>query len=296
MRVYLLINLCCLSHFIFGQNVIFSDDFDNYTSGNFITAESNSAWQSWSGTSGGLDDAYVSTDYSVSGLNSLHLFRDVASDDIVYTFSNLESFGVYECRFNMFVPVQHKASVSFGSNWTPTGVGVDFGSSFVFNENGYLFGATVPTQYPQGEWMAMKIIINTESLTTKLFINGVYIHTQSWNALSFNYVDFYAPTSVLNQSSFYIDDFVLENWVDYLFTEELQVNRTVEIIPNPNKGKFQVKGDFEQLEIINTMNQIVYSEKINTSFIEIELDLLPGLYFVQVKNGSEINSQKMIVK
>jgi len=76
----------------------------------------------------------------------------------------------------------------------------------------------------------------------------------------------------------------------------------VKIFPNPNNGRFTValiniEGSSD-ISIFNTLGIIVYKNTlINAGFSEIELSYLPkGLYFVNVRNGKDVKTNKIIVQ
>jgi hypothetical protein len=78
--------------------------------------------------------------------------------------------------------------------------------------------------------------------------------------------------------------------------------KTVKIYPNPNNGKFTIElTNFEGPSIItiaNTIGAIVYQTTVNKSpTSEFELTTLKkGLYFVSIKNGDFIKTNKIIVQ
>lgn len=68
------------------------------------------------------------------------------------------------------------------------------------------------------------------------------------------------------------------------------------IYPNPSSGIFiiEAKGD---LEIYNVMGEKVFSQKLVTDKTEINLsNQAKGIYFVQIKSGEQIISQKIIIQ
>jgi M6 family metalloprotease-like protein len=78
--------------------------------------------------------------------------------------------------------------------------------------------------------------------------------------------------------------------------------KMVKVYPNPNKGRFTLELiNFEgssEISIINTFGTVVYKNNIsNSAFSEFELtNLHKGLYFINVRNGNYIKTNKIIVQ
>jgi len=72
------------------------------------------------------------------------------------------------------------------------------------------------------------------------------------------------------------------------------------IYPNPvQRGKIinlETNGFFEDLFIINALQQVVYSKKINSFNVEISTNgIMPGMYFVIIKNQKNMAIKKLII-
>ncbi|MDZ7777767.1 MAG: hypothetical protein U5L09_20205 [Bacteroidales bacterium] len=114
-----LLLLTTLITFVLGvsaQTTIFEDDFEAYTPGTGLVEQSDD-WETWSGGSGGSEDAIVSDDYAMSGSNSV-LVTD--ANDMIYPLGQKTS-GVYNIKFAYYLEdgyggyynFQH----TFGSEW-----------------------------------------------------------------------------------------------------------------------------------------------------------------------------------
>lgn len=71
------------------------------------------------------------------------------------------------------------------------------------------------------------------------------------------------------------------------------------IYPNPNSGKFNInsKQTIDRIEIYDVFGSLIYlNTKIAKNQVNIELNLAPGVYLVQVYNGGFVNSFKIIVR
>ena len=92
------------------------------------------------------------------------------------------------------------------------------------------------------------------------------------------------------------------------FTTPLRLGMSdagMSVYPNPSNGTFRVQlngytNADVQLQIVNTLGQIVYANTISVmediTVEEISLDLQPGTYLVQLINGDEITVNPIIVE
>src|SRR5882672_10624577 len=100
MKKILLMAIAWLPFIAFSQTII-SDDLESYTAGDLL-AEQSDLWTTWSGgiTS---EDAYVSTDYANSGVNSVNVVGNNGPTDLVLPFPEDYTSGVYEFSTKIFI-------------------------------------------------------------------------------------------------------------------------------------------------------------------------------------------------
>jgi hypothetical protein len=82
---------------------------------------------------------------------------------------------------------------------------------------------------------------------------------------------------------------------------QLSLSNLIQIYPNPNSGNFsiQFKNTIvrDELEILNTVGQVVYSESIsNAKSIDVQLDLPKGLYFIRLKDNQPSEFLKLVIQ
>ncbi len=72
----------------------------------------------------------------------------------------------------------------------------------------------------------------------------------------------------------------------------------LDVFPNPCKGSFEIRCDAEiaDVEIFNTIGQIVYREKINASHKQITPGLKSGIYFLKIDFGIANEMKKIIIE
>jgi hypothetical protein len=75
-------------------------------------------------------------------------------------------------------------------------------------------------------------------------------------------------------------------------------NETYNVYPNPVKDVLTVEGqDIEQVDVFNTMGQLVKTVKCNDNIVNVNVsDLQNGMYIVNViDNNGEVSSKKISV-
>jgi hypothetical protein len=83
-----------------GQTIL-SDDFESYTAGQPLAANS-ALWTTWSGGVA-AEDADVSDAQSSSGSNSVYIVGNTGPTDLVLPFPSDYTSGNYEFSLNMYV-------------------------------------------------------------------------------------------------------------------------------------------------------------------------------------------------
>lgn len=72
------------------------------------------------------------------------------------------------------------------------------------------------------------------------------------------------------------------------------------IYPNPSNGTFNIRSNDaigSNIEIKNMLGQTIITKNINSSIIEFELNVAPGIYFASIiKEGKKVSSKKIIIQ
>ncbi len=106
-------------------------------------------------------------------------------------------------------------------------------------------------------------------------------------------MDFYGHTAL---AQYYVDN------IDYDYIAGIQHDNSKNellIYPNPADNLLHVSGtsDYSTLEIINFMGQLIMSENIVDSQMEIDIaNLSSGVYFVRLRGNKGIIATKFIKK
>ncbi len=80
-----------------------------------------------------------------------------------------------------------------------------------------------------------------------------------------------------------------------------QSTEAFSVYPNPSKGVFNIRntsGEEIHISVYNILGSKVYDAVSSSALSRVELDVLPGTYFIQLKNESAtvIHSQRLIVR
>jgi phosphatidylserine/phosphatidylglycerophosphate/cardiolipin synthase-like enzyme len=80
-------------------------------------------------------------------------------------------------------------------------------------------------------------------------------------------------------------------------TNEIDYNNTLKVYPNPAKNNINIVSDNNGIyRIYNIQGQTVNTGKLNTGINQINVDLVNGMYIVEIQSGSEASKTKLIIK
>lgn len=314
MKKTLLIGLFAVPAISFGQTTIASDNFDSYTAGGTVAAQSSGLWETWSGTT--PEDAFVSDSVSQSGANSMFVQQTGAGaylHDMVMAFPSVYTTGRYEWKMSYFVPTGKGAYFNLGSVWNSGGAGYEYGLDVFFNGDGSGFtnssGAGVFT-YTQDEWTAISVMVDLDAGTYDLMINGSSVSTGAWAAASgFGVVDVFGLGYTDGSGSadglgyFFVDDVELINWTGVGLSEST-INPTLNVVPNPSNGNFSINyTDMDManatVSVIDVLGNVVYSADqavVGNGSMSFDLNLNNGVYFVTVNQGTDKLMKRVVVR
>lgn len=194
----------------FAQTTLYEDDFESYTAGSNISETDN--WTTWSGNSGGSDDAVVSDEQNNTdgGANSLKI---VPNNDIVFFFGD-KSDGVYDVNFWYYVPTGKSGYFNvehdFGATWAFSVEFTDGGAG----ELSYNNESTAPITFPHDTWFPIEINVDIDNDEITLTVNSAEIANWTFSTVEssdeisnvLDCVNFYGGGSS-DGWQYYVDDF-----------------------------------------------------------------------------------------
>lgn len=314
MKKILLSIFCMISLVSAAQTVIISDNFDSYTAGAPLAANST-LWTTWSGGIPG-EDANVDSTQSSSPPNSLYIIGNNGPTDLVLPFPADYTAGVYELTMKIFIVTGKGGYFNLQSNMSP---GMSWMLEVYFDNAG---GGTINAggagaaafSYNPNAWNDIKVNVNLTGDTAKIFINNALTHTWQWTLgsdgngapLSWGGMNIYAAaTTPPGDGEFYVDDVVLTDLTVTGINETSSFSQ-ISLFPNPAHDIFELvyfspSTSEATLQLINLAGEkiIERSQNITTGknrIIVNEPALPAGMYFLQLLSAEKTISQKIVIE
>jgi len=279
------------------------ETFEDYVADEYI-AESAQAmgrtfWTTWSGSVGGTDDALVSSDQASGGINSLKITNN---DDCVLLFP-FSTSGTHNVEADFYIPYDKQAYFSILQNFGNT---INWGVEiyFIELEFGYInagIDSAATFTYHYDQWFHIKFFIDLDSDYAEFYLSDSLIYSWQWSlgvadigiAKSLHAIDFYGNGEA---NQYYVDN------IDYDYMTGIQQNYAKDklfIYPNPASNLLHIVGtaDYENVEIIDFLGQIVYTDNIVDNYTDVNIsNLSSGIYFDCLKGSKGTISGKFIKK
>ena len=265
MKTYLqLFIILFLAGFVTAQDS-FSDDFESYSVGDYV-GNVSPQWTTWSGATGGTEDAQVTSAQAASGFNSIY-FEGVAGggpQDVVLPFGGKRTSGSFQYEMKMFIPAgkngyfNFQGEVTIGQVWTMNAQ-LRANGNLEIDDGGSVRLATV---YPHNEWFTIAFDINLTSNLWQVIVNGECIGSFDNINNSLASIDIFP---IDDNSSFFVDD------VSYAYdsqAENITFANDASIVAG-NDGNFGITGSEKRVTAIVTNEG---TEVINGFSIELETD------------------------
>jgi hypothetical protein len=110
------------------------------------------------------------------------------------------------------------------------------------------------------------------------------------------YIGFYVGTGTQSNVSFRLDDINLYDASGVNILKHSS-KKSLQLFPNPTTGLFRINNVEEgQVEVISPLGQIIYSQKINSSSNEVNLNDQPaGIYSVRIITKSGVSASQVVI-
>jgi PKD repeat protein len=199
---------------------IFSENFDAYNDGEYA-AMMSPYLSTWSAAPGTGEDAFISSNYAMSGANSMNINGPAGggSTDIWIPFASDLTSGTYTYSMNMYIPSGFGAyfnlqqSTVIAAGWMldvffdGSGLGEIYGGS----------GTATPFTFTNDAWTSVSVTVNLDIDTAWVYIDGSMVHsylfssgydgggtTKSWGGV--NLYSLAGPSSGPGACDYYVDD------------------------------------------------------------------------------------------
>ena len=303
---------------LFAQTTVLSDNFDSYTLPATAAGAGSAIWQTWSGGSGTAEDAVLSDSLFSSASNSMYVKNggpSVYLNDMILAFPSTYTSGVYEFKLKIYVPQGNGGYFNLGGNWVSGGAGFQYGGDFYFNGDGsgtVDAPGTMPFTYNVAAWNNISVMVDLDASpkTKTLKVNGVVVGTNAWGAAAgFGVADIFGvafSTEALTTqipAKFYVDDVELLNWTG-VGLQENNLDANVSVYPSPNNGQFTIAFNEAlsaeyNVTITDLSGKIIETSSVKTAEAtqaSFDLKVSPGMYLVNISNGTKNTIQKITVQ
>ncbi len=198
------------------REIVYEDDFESYTAGDYLAVSNPDWWTTWSDDPGSAEDAVISADEAASGVNSVYVS---GTNDMVLKLGNKTS-GMYWVDFNFFVPEGMAGYYNIQHYEAP---GVEWAFEIYFKDDGTGFmnagGAEAATfTYTQGVWFTIENMIDLNNDWAQVYFDGELIYEWQFSLqaqgepgqLQLGGVNFFAGAETGETPEYYFDDVSFE--------------------------------------------------------------------------------------
>jgi len=185
----------------------FSDDFEALNVGDYAS-DGAANWTTWSGTTGGAEDAPVTDAQAASGTKSIHFVGASGGgpQDVLLLFGDRRDSGHFSFSSKWYIPAGKGAYFNFQGETAP---GQTWTINTFFETTGNLnVDSEAPFAFPHDEWFTLGIEANLETGVYEVLVDGRCVGSVSRPGSSIASIDLF-PLDATNE--FYVDD-VSYNW------------------------------------------------------------------------------------
>lgn len=195
--------------------VLYSDDFESYTAGQFIAVVNPTWWTTWSNNPGSAEDGEIVDDYASSGTNSVVIDKSPTEADLILKLGNKTS-GSFDLNWMMYVESNYAGYHNI-QHFEAPGIEWAFEVYFLADGTGELYaGSSTPFTftYPQDTWFMVQHLIDIDNDWIQLYIDNVMVHewpfsyesTAPGGTNQLGGVDFFAGAVTGETPKYYFDD------------------------------------------------------------------------------------------
>ena len=182
---------------------ILTDDFEAYDEGAIGPQSAN--WTTWSGTEGGAEDGIVSSDYALSGIQSM-VIEEGGAQDVLLLLGD-SSTGRYSLSWNVYF--EDISSTGYYNFQGSAAVGTVFVQQFFFNSGGTAEGiysndlSDSLATFNAEEWININHIVDLDNDVMHVLFNGTAVAIDIPITDNLSSIDFF---SIDDANRMYIDD------------------------------------------------------------------------------------------
>ena len=194
----------------YGQ--LYTENFDSYSVGDYISVVGAPAWVTWNaGSEGTEQDAQITDEAALSGTQSLKIFGNVPGGPMdVVLVAGLE--GAYEFTFKVMVPQGNSGYYNFQENTVPgnswafeCNLNADGTISYNVDGTGYASSTFVP-----GVWLKVTHLIDTDSDLMNLYLDDEFLAQLPYDGAQIGGLNLYSAGDQSTVPTYYIDDVLVD--------------------------------------------------------------------------------------
>lgn len=203
-----------------GTTTVFEEVFESYTAGGQLVCQNSDDWTTWSNAPCSAEDAYITSDVSFSGTNSIVVN---GTNDVVKVIDNYTS-GLYKVSFYINIPSGYLGY--FNTLHLFNGANSSWGMQVFFNEDGTgsIDGGgegAATFNFTPDTWIFVEVIVDLNGDWAEFKLDGTSVHGWQWSIGAFGQdnlnqlggVNFFAWAGKSKASpQYYIDDFMIEEF------------------------------------------------------------------------------------
>ncbi len=280
----------------------FTEDFEGYTSGDYICEVSDNFYPWTAGTEGTDGDAQVSDENASEGVNALKLEQTAAAGgptDVLLDISKSE--GNWSLTYQMFI--EDGFSAYFNVQGTDVPGSAQPGSwqlNCAVDANGSAladgpWGMAGPVTVPIGDWFEVRIVVDVDQGLAKFWLAGQEVAQFVYDG-NFSSVNLFAFGDGTTQGFYRVDDISLE--VSDVVLVGLEENAVVDFgfSPNPTSGRLQLTGiqQAQDLIVLDLMGREVSRQAVDAGQQSVRFDLPEGVYLFG--SADQKSLRKLVVR
>ena len=268
------------------QTVLFTDDFESYTTGGFLAqqAVAGGVWTTWSNAPGGPEDATISETFASSGIKSLKIAS--AQDDIILKLGNKTS-GKYSVAFKAYVQTGFGGYFNFQHFES---AGIEWAVDVFFGNNGTgeidYEGTTLNFSHANDAWINCETIIDLDQDSAWFLVDATQIVGWKWSVQSndgapgtnqLGGVDFWGGALAGQTPTYYIDDVVYTELASGAIPPTINLSTTTVNTDGSAPESFTITNDGDQDMTFITYPTYPYdANNVTTTATQTELTHIQG--------------------
>lgn len=304
MKKVLLFAVAIMVSMAVSSQVIYSENFDNYTPGSYV-ASSATGWTTWSNMPGSAEDGKITNLHASSGSNSAMISKD---NDLVWMLGDSTS-GKYEVSLKIYVPADTVAYFNLlhkfaggSSEWSNEVVI----TSQDFTIHLYVGGNdTAQATFTFDTWHTISYVVDLDYDFVRMTFDGNEMFSWPFSLdgdgntglTQLGAMDFYGyDINNDGTTKLYIDDVKLEKIVNISMVD-LEAYNQVSVFPNPVNDFINLASDrnIKSVKILDLTGSVVGEYNVDGLSTMISVaDLSSGLYYAQINMGSSIAIRKFV--